>query len=89
MAAGGPAVHANAIKMLLAKSISTFFIKGKLVFSNGPGSLTRNSPDCTLLDNRVFDNFILANKLFAKDLRIFETFLLVSNTLCGKLVSYH
>ena len=45
--------------MLLAKVVSAFFIKAKLVFSNGPGSLTRNSPDCTDLDSWVFNDFYI------------------------------
>ena len=43
-----PASAADAvsgIKTLLANGLITFFIKGKPVFSNGPRSLPRNSPD--------------------------------------------
>ena len=39
----------NGIKMLLANNSSTFFINGKLLFSNGPRSLSRSSRDCTIL----------------------------------------
>ena len=35
----------------------------------------------------VFDNFILAEELFAKALRSFETCVLVNNNLCGRLFS--
>ena len=47
----------------------------------------KNPSDCIILDNWVFDNFILADKLFAKVLWIFATCLSVSNNLCGKLAS--
>ena len=44
-------------------------------------------PDCIILDNCTLENFILADEPFAKALRIFETCVLFSNNLCGKLVS--
>ena len=47
----------------------------------------RKFPNCTILNNWVFDNFILTNEQFAKDLQIFETCVLVYNNLSGKLVS--
>ena len=37
---------------------------------------------------RIFDNFILANRLLAKDLRRFEACPSVNNNLCGKFVSW-
>ena len=45
------AVNPNGYKTLLANGLSTFFINGKLVFSNGPRGLPRNPPDCTILDS--------------------------------------
>ena len=45
-----------------------------------------NSPDCIILDNRVFENLILADEPFAKALQIFETCVSVNNSLHGKLV---
>ena len=47
--------------------------------------LLTNPPDCTILDTCVFENFILADKPFAKALRIFETYVLPNNNLCEKL----
>ena len=47
--------------------------------------LLTNPPDCTILDACVFENFILADKPFAKALRIFETYVLPNNNLCEKL----
>ena len=44
-AAAAAAVNPNGIKTLLANGCSTFFIKGKQVFSNGPRSPPRNLPD--------------------------------------------
>ena len=49
------------------------------------GRLNINPVDC-ILDNWVFENFILADKPLAKDLCIFETCALVNNNLCAKLV---
>ena len=48
MSAVDAAVNPNSIKMLLANGLSTFFIYGKPVFSNGPRSLLRNPTDCTI-----------------------------------------
>ena len=45
------AVNPNDIKMPLANELKTFLIKGKPIFSNGPKSLPRNPPDCTILDS--------------------------------------
>ena len=44
-------VNPNAIKALLASSLSTFFIKGNPVFSSGPKSLPKKPPDCPILCN--------------------------------------
>ena len=41
-AADAAAVNRNRIKTLLANDLITFFIKGNLLFSNGPRSLPRN-----------------------------------------------
>ena len=37
-------------------ALSTFLIKGKPVFSNGPISLPKNPLNCTILDSWVLDN---------------------------------
>ena len=62
----GAAVNPSDIKTLLANGSSTFFIKGKPDFSNGPKILPENYPTCTILDRWVFDNFILADETFTK-----------------------
>ena len=41
-------VNSNRIKTLLADDLSTFFIKGNPLFSNGLTSLARNPPDCPI-----------------------------------------
>ena len=79
------AVNPNGIKTLWANYLSTFFIKGNPVFSNGSKSLPGNPPDWLILCNWVFGNFILAEELFAKALWNFETWVFVNNNLCGKL----
>ena len=86
-AADATAVDPNGLKRLLGNSLITFFINGNSVFNNGPRSLARNPPDCTILDNWVFDSLILAVEFFAKALRRIAACLLVNNNLCGKLVS--
>ena len=85
VAAAG-AVNTNGIKALLANGLSKL-IKGKPVFSNGTRSLPKNPPDCPILYNWVFVNFILADELFARALWSLETYVLVNNNLYGKLVS--
>ena len=77
------AVNENGIKALLANGLITFSIKGNPVFSNLPRSLPRNPPGCIILDNWVFDKIISIDKLFAKALQRFATYLLVNNNLCG------
>ena len=37
--------------------------------------------------NWIFENFILVDEAFAKNLRILEAYVLVNNNLCGKLFS--
>ena len=69
------------MKTLLANGLSTFLIKRNLVFNSGPKSLHKNPPDCPILYNCIFDNFILADQLFATALRILETCVLVNNNL--------
>ena len=44
------AVNANRIKTLSGNGLITFFINGNPVFSNGPRSVPRNSPDGIMLD---------------------------------------
>ena len=85
--ADATAVNPNGIKMLSANILSPFPIKGNPVFSNGPKSLPRNPPDCPSLCNWVFNNFILAEELFANALQSFQTYVLVNNNLCRKLYS--
>ena len=80
-------VSSKSIKTLLVNGLSTCFIKGNPVFGNGPKSLPKNSSNCPILCDWGFDNFILAEELFAKALRSFETCVLINNNLCGKVFS--
>ena len=80
------AVNANGIKTLLVNSLSTFFIKGKPVFSSGLRNLPGNLSDCTMLDSWVFSNFILPDKLFAKVLQSLKPCILLNDKLRGKLL---
>ena len=74
--------------MLLPNGLSKFPIKGNPVFNNGPKSLSRNTPYCPILCNWVFDNVILAEELFAKALRSFETCVVVI-TVYAENFSHH
>ena len=68
------AVNHNGNKLLLANAFSTFFIKGKPVFTNSPKSLPISPLNCPILRNWVFDNFTSADEPFAKVLQISETY---------------
>ena len=50
-AADAAAVNPKGIKTLLVSGLSTFFIKGDLVFSTGPKCLPKNPPDYRILCN--------------------------------------
>ena len=73
-------VNPNGIKSFLASGLSNV-----PVFRNVPKSLPKNPPNCTILWNWVFDNFILAKEPFARALWSFENCVLVNKNLCGKL----
>ena len=66
------AIRPNGVKTLFVNVLSTFPIKGNPFFSHGPKIIPKNPPDCLILCNSVFDNFILADEPFAKALRSFE-----------------
>ena len=83
--ADAAAVNPNCIKTLLANGLSTFPVKTNPVFSNVPKSLSKNHPDCHILCNWNFDNYILAEELFGKALRSFKTCVLANDNLCRKL----
>ena len=72
--------------MFLANGLNKRSFKGKPVFSNGPGNLLRNPPNCNILDSWVFENFILADEPFARAFQIFETCVLIDNNLWRKLL---
>ena len=59
--------------------LSTFYIKEKTAFSNGPRSLPKNHPDCSISECRVFDDFILTDGPFGKALQSLKTCELVNN----------
>ena len=62
-------------------------VLGYPIFSYGKNILPKNSPDCHITCNWVFDNFILAEEPFPKALQSLETCVLVNNNLYGKLFS--
>ena len=66
--ADATAVNPNGIKTIFAIGLSTFPIQSNPVFTNGLKNLPKNPPYCP-----IFDNFILADELFAKTLQSFET----------------
>ena len=69
---------------LYSLSVFFYYFSGS---KNRPDKGQRISPDCTILDISVFDNFILADELFAKSLQGLKTCVSVNDNLCGKLVS--
>ena len=73
--------------MLLANGLSTFLIKSKPCFINGPRNVLKSPPNYTILDSWVFESLILTVEPFAKALQIPETCVLVNNNFPGKLVS--
>ena len=64
--ADAAAVNPNRIETLLANGLITFPIKCNPVYSNGSKSLHKIQPYCPILCNWVFDNFTLAEELFAQ-----------------------
>ena len=84
--ADAAALNGNGIETLLGNDLSTFFVKGNPVSSNGSRLLPKSPPDCPILDNSVVYDFILADELFEKDLANLEAFVLLNNNLCVKLV---
>ena len=50
------AADPNGIKAPLAIGLSTLFIEGKPVSSNGLKSLPKNPPVCPILEKWIFDN---------------------------------
>ena len=61
-AADAAAANPRGIKTFLANGLITFVIKGSPVFGNRPSNLPRNPPDCIILDNSAFDNYISSDK---------------------------
>ena len=70
------AVNANRLETVLANGLSA--IKSNPVFSNGPKILPKNPPECSDICNRVFDNFVLVDELFAEELHSLETSVLIT-----------
>ena len=79
------AVNPNEVQTLLANGLSTFFIKGNPVFSNGPKRLRKNYPDFPILCRLSY--FMIAENLFAKALQNLEIWLLVNKNLWRKLIT--
>ena len=68
-AADAATVNPNDIITLLANGLSTFPIKGKPGFSNGPKSIPKIPPDWAILCKWVFDNFVLTEELLYEPLK--------------------
>ena len=52
------ALNLNGTKTLLPNGLSTFTIKGKPDFSNGPKSLLKNPSNCIILDSWGFEKIL-------------------------------
>ena len=66
------------MKTLLANISTKSFIKGQPTSSDGPKTIPRNPPYFSILCNRFFDNFILADELFKKTLHNLKTLLVIT-----------
>lgn len=71
----------------LANEWIIFFINGKPTVIGGPRNLPSNPSDCIILDSYAFENLILANDLFAKDLWRLATCVSVNKSPWDKLAS--
>ena len=78
VSAAAAAVNYKGTKPIFVNGLITYFIRGNLVFSNGPRSLPRKTFDCIILDNCVFDSLIFVDDLLVKVLRRFATCLIVN-----------
>ena len=67
-----------------AKNIISLIDIGEPIILGWPN---RNLRNYTILDNWVFENFIIADEQCVRALQIFETCVSVNDKLCGKLVS--
>ena len=67
--------------------LNALALKWNINWGTVPIKWARLPPDCILLDNWVFEHFILVDEPFAKALRSLEMFAWANNNLCGKLVS--
>ena len=68
-------------------SLTTLAIEVYIALSSGPViSYIANPPDCIILDNWVFENYIIADEPFANSLQMLETCVSVNKTLWVKLV---
>ena len=76
----------NGIETLLVNGSSTFFIKVKPAFSDGPRN-PRNPPDCFILESLAFGSFVQADEYSAKALQSLKTCASVNNNFFGKLIS--
>ena len=70
----------------------TIFVNSKATFDKilpkrGMSWITF-SPNFTMLDSWVFAIFIWTDELLAKAIQSLETYVLVDNNLCGKLVRF-
>ena len=68
-----------AITVVNPSDIKMIFIDNNPTFNIGPISLPRNVPDCTVLENSAFNNFLLPDEIFPKALQSLEICLSVSN----------
>ena len=73
----------DGIKTRLANGVSTYFNKGKSVFSNGPKSQPTNIEAFYL---EVFDNFVVADELLAKVLGGLKIWVLFNNNFWENLI---
>ena len=65
-------------------TLMMLFLIGVTGRPNISSQANRNYSNCTIWENWYFENFILADEPFAKALHMFQSFVSVNNSLCGK-----
>ena len=77
-AADVAAVNPKGINALFANGLTTFFIKGNLVFNKGPSNLSKKPPHWIILLICALEKFISADVLLLNAFLIFVFFVLLS-----------
>ena len=75
-----------SVSIIFINIVSSIILHESIPGEKG-GKIERNPPTCIISDGWVFDNFLLADEVFAKALSSLETSVSVNYSLCIHLVS--